>query len=821
MDDLPKTSFRNWFRPAPWFAVALFLFTVHALKPDTAPLPNADAIQDSPNSIPTHPTISLESPDTPAPVTTATVVPSSPPRLSCYRPTAVALDAPPPLGLGAVFGRAWKQGLNGLEPAGGTRVEARSEFWQSATHCDDAGWFRFELPPGNYRIQSFLAGQGSAAAVMARVQFQTQRVTLVVKPSGRVVGVVTFEGAVLEGAQVELLTEAHKVSLGRVSTDDEGRFEFQGLPQELNVLVSVSGKTPEGNPTIPTQSGTVRLTLQVPRADLVFDLKRGSSADFRVTASDTGVPLKGVRAIVSFQVSRRAKTGPRGRFAVHGLPEGEYSVNLLARDHFPSLTAFKVDGEQSLVDEQIELKPVPEGPKGRVRGVLRNRHHEPIAGAHVSLVLTRPDQVTRLTFFKQTTSAGTFEFDDLRMGSVQMEFSKPGFKLNSKEFGLSRSQPEANLRVFLQKEAAISGTVLLENGAWGASVRVLGSGSNARTDVSGRFRFADLPPGAHTIEATAPGYTPLQKTVMLTELPPGPNVVLQLTRGVRTVSGWVLGATGRPLAGASVGLVQRGDVNDPTGWSRWTTRTDAEGAFLFEELPPASLAISAGTRGKLLLGEQISTEVGHAWGVALRLDQPAPNFTLLATAPPPPTPSATTAHDGCALARTEQRARLRPEIRAAAEDLWEHLIGRDGARFHIETATALLRERTHRSCRRDLQDVARAALAAAWTLTPDAKAQAGASVAAKHRLLALFDAGSSEAAEPVVTQFLQRVQSTVDGIQLACQRLHASLKGLGLTPPQIGCVSERVFENTVARAGLNALRSDPVAAGIEERSERE
>src|SRR5438128_8583361 len=51
----------------------------------------------------------------------------------------------------------------------------------------------------------------------------------------------------------------------------------------------------------------------------------------------------------------------------------------------------------------------------------------------------------------------------------------------------------------------------------GATILLVGTGSQAITDSAGSFRYADLPPGAHRLEARAIGYVKSVWEVRLAE----------------------------------------------------------------------------------------------------------------------------------------------------------------------------------------------------------------------------------------------------------------------------------------------------------------
>jgi len=108
----------------------------------------------------------------------------------------------------------------------------------------------------------------------------------------------------------------------------------------------------------------------------------------------------------------------------------------------------------------------------------------------------------------------------------------------------------------------------------------------ARSGPDGRFELRHLGPGLHTLRATARDLAPvwaLGVSVPATEL------VLRLGPG-GTIAGRVTGADGGPSAGVEIVVVAMDQVQH-TRMNFGVTRTDAQGEYRFERLPPTTMIV--------------------------------------------------------------------------------------------------------------------------------------------------------------------------------------------------------------------------------------
>ncbi|MGH9822564.1 MAG: carboxypeptidase regulatory-like domain-containing protein, partial [Blastocatellia bacterium] len=171
-----------------------------------------------------------------------------------------------------------------------------------------------------------------------------------------------------------------------------------------------------------------------------------------------------------------------------------------------------------------------------------------------------------------------------------------------------RTPIEAGIQTKASARLAISGQVTTDGGAplpnAGVQLRSVGKSDaqerKAVTANDGKFRVADLPPGAYSIEVSAPGYVALSKEDSDRIYRPGDFVSLVLTKGA-VITGSVSGPDGRPAVGALVRAIRVRDRDGRTltgseSYSR-ERATDDRGIYRLFGLADGSYVVSAGGLG--------------------------------------------------------------------------------------------------------------------------------------------------------------------------------------------------------------------------------
>ncbi len=126
--------------------------------------------------------------------------------------------------------------------------------------------------------------------------------------------------------------------------------------------------------------------------------------------------------------------------------------------------------------------------------------------------------------------------------------------------------------------------------AVGSDLRGKESVPEAATDADGRFALTRVPAGLAVLTVQARGHEPDLKT--LTAGPGSPPVEFRLGPG-HAIAGRIVDVHKKPIAGAPIAADEwRGHHS-----LRWKTRTDAEGRFRWDDVPPDRFLLDLGQLG--------------------------------------------------------------------------------------------------------------------------------------------------------------------------------------------------------------------------------
>lgn len=360
-------------------------------------------------------------------------------------------------------------------------------------------------------------------------------------------------------------------------------------------------------------------------------LRLGPAIERTLRVSHREEPIGGVAVLLGEGRWPVAVTGDDGTARVALAADGPTTLGFDAGggwgrlpEAFPLPPA--VEGEPPPVLE-VEL-PSPWIATGQVTAA---DHGGPLAGALV-WPHDEPAAVVR------ADARGAFRLVRVAPEPVRVGAAAPGYL--SAEQGVAPRQREAALFV-LDPNASVAGTVVDFAGrpVAGAEVRLrLDPGhwkpwaaqidwrpaeqrpQRTWTDAAGRFRFRGRQPGERLeLLAAAPGLAPAVELVAAG----GAAVELVLGEG-RALRGRVVGESGQPVAGASVGLVFLPPdrplttvVEDGHRIVDHHTRTDGEGAFLLPDLPPGRYDVLVDARPAWALRELREVELPEDRGVDL------------------------------------------------------------------------------------------------------------------------------------------------------------------------------------------------------------
>jgi EmrB/QacA subfamily drug resistance transporter len=219
----------------------------------------------------------------------------------------------------------------------------------------------------------------------------------------------------------------------------------------------------------------------------------------------------------------RANATPGGRYAVSGIPPGEYTVVASSPGFRPDVTAVALNGRGAAHDFALDGH-------GGVSGSVDNGAN-PIADA----VVIATDAHGRVVGRTRTATDGTFVLKGLPLGPSTIAASRPQHQPTAAAvtIGPADSGPVA-LRL-LPSIGGLVGTVTAPDGSAVADATV--TASDARGDIvgstvsdaEGHYRLADLAPGRYMVVATR--YAPAAVQV---HVPAGEAAQVDLRLGTLT-----------------------------------------------------------------------------------------------------------------------------------------------------------------------------------------------------------------------------------------------------------------------------------------------
>jgi hypothetical protein len=377
----------------------------------------------------------------------------------------------------------------------------------------------------------------------------------------------------VEGAQVSLhrgfsgLMGASLHDLGHiVTTDGKGRFRFEEVDEEAQIVVRVTGpgfKATESGPHSVfarevNDIGSIVVSPGVTVAGVVLDQDGRRIPDATVRLESGSTPSFGEPETPPL---RQATTDENGRFSLEHAPGPPFIVTVSAEGFARGGVAHGSagDGFQELYEVTIRLTA---GAHFRGR-VLAAEDDHPLPGVDVRVQSSSQGNAARS--YTVTDSEGRFEVDDMPRGRVLVLSDSPDRVENRITIEAAQFDDEAILR--LKPTFAIEGRVVDPDerpvGAFDIQARVSNrhgavgepAGPVRRVmDRSGRFRLEALEPGWYVLEVWARDFAvTLSPTVRLKPArdTTGVSVVLQPPAALL---GRVVDDGGTPVAGARVSL---------------------------------------------------------------------------------------------------------------------------------------------------------------------------------------------------------------------------------------------------------------------------
>jgi hypothetical protein len=275
---------------------------------------------------------------------------------------------------------------------------------------------------------------------------------------------------------------------------------------------------------------------------------------------------------------------------------------------------FKLARDTSFAGEAGKRQPgeaQPTGPR-RITGAVRDEKGEPVADA---TVITRPPMAQDVI----TNSQGEFKIrwrGELGPGENTV-YLLVRHKQRNLAAALELEQDADNLDIKLTPGVILSGKVVGEDGQGIPEAEMsltfwvgdygYGRQEETQIDQAGRFEIRAIPAGhRYSVEAGAKGYGRQYVQVRTAEAMDNRMELEPLVLAVAnlSVSGVVVDADGKPVAGARLGLSGRGQPN------RYDIPTDEQGRFLVEGVCAGPLRLYANIRGETRLYGSVETQGG-------------------------------------------------------------------------------------------------------------------------------------------------------------------------------------------------------------------
>lgn len=270
-------------------------------------------------------------------------------------------------------------------------------------------------------------------------------------------------------------------------------------------------------------------------------------------------------------------------------------------------------------DRTPEAPAVPEMHPGAISGRLFGRDGSPGVDIEISAQLLPPDgsafanEALSPPVVAEPDERGAFYFDKLPFGSYVVQAQADG-QIARASCRLSREAPVADVLLILQGADGISGRVVDSAGAGvrGAAVfPLLLDGQERQSSAvladatvangQGAFALPWLEAGTWTFQARAPGFAPTISTPIATGTH---DAVIQLEPGVHVAGRTTDG--GEPAADVKVTLATVG-MKAPA----LAVTSDAEGAFVFEAVPPGDYLLRGEKAGRIVKDAPIQIAVAN------------------------------------------------------------------------------------------------------------------------------------------------------------------------------------------------------------------
>ena len=448
-------------------------------------------------------------------------------------------------------------------------------------------------------------------------------VDFTLEKTGSIVGRVQFEGGAVPPAfRVQAFPEAkekqerpgfrmvisNRPDEDQIFTDPSGRFRLDGVDAGMvTITAKADGKAPG------RKSGLTVVSDQVADAGTLI-LQDGRALRGRVVAAKDDAPIPGATVSVAppqgFMMSSSrdaagvAISGLDGRFEIAGLEPRTYAVDATQPDYSPTSGRVELAADADTDDFVVKLSR-----GGIITGVVRDAQKATLPNVQVLLTKmgmgggpqtasTGPDG--RYSFEKVAPGEymvirapagggplmlfGGMKQVVVREGETTVHDLDESSKINLTGRVLKGGQPVANAMLFFS---------LSDPSASQKDLR------QSRTDAEGRYQVGLDAAGTYAVIVAGGGAmimarqagTPIQ-------VPDQPNPVVDVSVKAAGISGRVMSAEGKPVAGAVVSVRAAGAGGDGGHGPRGSQdQSEPDGTFLIDGLDPGTYPLTASASG--------------------------------------------------------------------------------------------------------------------------------------------------------------------------------------------------------------------------------
>ncbi|MFB7874353.1 collagen binding domain-containing protein [Nocardia sp. NPDC056064] len=249
-------------------------------------------------------------------------------------------------GARAIGGRVTRDGGQPVPDAVLTLVDAHGH-QISRTNSDHNGGYVIDPPvPGRYVLIVSAHGLQPDAVHVTTADGVAQRVDLTLHASGELSGLVHTITRKPVADTTITVTDLHGRVVGAAVTASDGGYACHGIAPGTYTLVAVAA-----------QMRPTATTLTVPDSGrLRFDVELAPMAMLSGTVRAEGRGMSGVQVTVldsSGAAVGTARTDEDGRYAVHNLPDGDYT--LIARSYPPATSRVTISGSETGHDMRLSF----------------------------------------------------------------------------------------------------------------------------------------------------------------------------------------------------------------------------------------------------------------------------------------------------------------------------------------------------------------------------------------------------------------------------------------------------------------------------------